>query len=141
MPDFLLRNEPFPSSMTKSKKKIAYLIHLPSHVPSKPGGGREKNTFSATPIFWSFFVFCLIDCEIFLFFIYMLQGNGTLIPPFFSTVSTMHHKPPAVIIISLPVHRIHSGVACNPYISSNIGNLVIRYLYIGHHLSSININL
>lgn len=42
----------------------------------------------------------------------------------------MHNNPPAGIIISLPIHRGQSGIACNPYIPSNIGNLVIGYLYI-----------
>lgn len=38
-------------------KKQPQPIHLPSHVPSKRGGAGGKITFSATPIFWSFFCF------------------------------------------------------------------------------------
>lgn len=39
----------------------------------------------------------------------------------------MYYNPPAGIAISLPIHRAHGIVTCNPHISGQIANLVIWY--------------
>lgn len=62
----------------------------------------------------------------FLFFLFFLFSFFLL--SFFSTFCiTMYYNPPAGIAISLPIHRAHGIVTCNPHISGQIANLVIWY--------------